>query len=103
MEKRNSDLLCTGRSNGKRLYMEGEKSDAKLQGACPGNPAEPCAMLTLREREVLELLARGLPYKQIADKMDISTCTVNNHLANIRCKLGARSGIEAINKAFPRP
>ena len=55
--------------------------------------------LTVREQEVLALVAAGLSYKQIADTLNISSNTVNNHLANIRRKLGVHSAIEAINRA----
>src|SRR6185295_6988979 len=61
------------------------------------------SVLTTREREVLQLLARGLEYKEIADRLKISPSTVNNHLAHIREKLGVHNAIEAINKMFPRP
>ena len=61
------------------------------------------SMLTPREREVMDLLRRGLEYKEIADRLNISIHTVNNHLAHIREKLGVHNAIEAINKLFSRP
>lgn len=83
--------------------MEKPMRNAKPEGASSSNPPALCAVLTPRELEVLEWLAQGLSYKQIADKLKISTNTVNNHLANARCKLGVHSAIEAINHVFPRP
>jgi len=52
--------------------------------------------LTVREREVIELIDAGQASKQIADTLKISTNTVNNHRAAILSKLGAHSAIEAL-------
>lgn len=56
--------------------------------------------LTLREREVLTLLARGLSTKEIAEALSISMSTVRNHIQNIFDKLGVHSRPEAIVHAF---
>lgn len=61
--------------------------------------AVTAAPLTARELEVMRLLATGLAYKQIADGLNISANTVNNHLRNIRGKFGVHNSIEAIRKA----
>lgn len=53
------------------------------------------AGLTPREMEVLRLLARGLPNKQIADALGVSIHTVERHLTNLYPKLGCRSRTEA--------
>jgi DNA-binding NarL/FixJ family response regulator len=45
------------------------------------------ALLTTREREVLELLARGATYADIADKLTISPRTAETHRTNIMRKL----------------
>lgn len=53
---------------------------------------ESClAMLTAREREVLELLIEGKTSKEIARKLDLSPRTVETHRAHIMEKLGANS------------
>lgn len=49
------------------------------------------ATLTLREREVLQLVADGLSSKQIADQLDISVRTVESHRNQIMNKLNERS------------
>lgn len=53
-------------------------------------------LLTLREKEVLELLAEGLSYKMVADKLYISFNTVNTHIKHIYEKLHVSSIGEAI-------
>ena len=54
--------------------------------------------LSPREREVLELLARGYLYKEIADSLYISVPTVNSHIRRIYEKLHVRSRSQAIAK-----
>ena len=49
----------------------------------------PCN-ITPREREILQLISTGLTAnKEIAKKLNISTCTVGNHLTHIADKLSA--------------
>lgn len=54
--------------------------------------------LSPREHEVLELLARGHLYKEIADSLHISLPTVNTHVRRIYEKLHVRSRSQAIAK-----
>lgn len=54
-------------------------------------PHEGIHGLTEREREVLTLLARGLPSKEIATELNISIRTVDAHRANLMRKLGVKS------------
>jgi DNA-binding NarL/FixJ family response regulator len=54
--------------------------------------------LSPREREVLELLARGYLYKEIADLLYISVPTVNTHIRRIYEKLHVRSRSQAVAK-----
>ena len=58
--------------------------------------------LTNREREMLDLLAKGYRYKEIADQLSISFETVRTHIHNIYEKLHVQSRTEALNKVFPR-
>lgn len=55
--------------------------------------------LTPREREVLQLLAEGLPNKAIARRLGISEHTVKFHVNAILGKLGAQSRTEAVVRA----
>jgi DNA-binding NarL/FixJ family response regulator len=52
---------------------------------------EPIEVLSNRENEILQLLSKGLLYKEIADQLKISVSTVRQHIHHI---------YEAINKAF---
>jgi DNA-binding NarL/FixJ family response regulator len=61
------------------------------------SPTEP-HNLSPREREVLELLARGYLYKEIADLLHISVPTVNSHIRRIYEKLHVRSRSQAVAK-----
>jgi DNA-binding NarL/FixJ family response regulator len=64
--------------------------------------SEPVEALTIRENEILEFLAKGFLYKEIAEKLFISHETVKRHIHNIYDKLHVQSRIEAVNKAFQR-
>jgi len=56
-------------------------------------------LLTERELEVLNLMAAGKDYKQIASVLFLSTHTIRKHIANIYEKLHVTSKIQAINFA----
>jgi DNA-binding NarL/FixJ family response regulator len=58
--------------------------------------------LSPREQAVLEHLAKGLTYKQIADQLDISIDTIRTYLRRIYEKLHVRSRTEAVAK-YLRP
>lgn len=58
------------------------------------------AKLTPREKEVLELTAQGLLYKEIAGKLGIGFGTVRQHLYKIYEKLHVQNKTEAINKVY---
>jgi DNA-binding NarL/FixJ family response regulator len=60
------------------------------------------ADLTGREREILDLLAKGLSNADIAQQLTISVHTVRNHVANLSAKLGAHSKLEALAIAVRR-
>ncbi len=60
-----------------------------------GSWAEP----TEREREILDLLAKGMSNADIAQQLTISVHTVRNHVANLSAKLGAHSKLEVLSIA----
>ena len=57
-------------------------------------------MLTLREGDVLVLLAEGCTYAQVALRLGISAHTVATHVKNCYRKLGARCAAEAVMRAY---
>lgn len=56
--------------------------------------------LSVREQEILQLLAEGLVKKQIADKLQISITTVAYHVKHIYEKLHVQNAPAAVAKAF---
>ena len=58
--------------------------------------------LSTRENEILHLLAQGLLYKEIAERLSISVSTVRQHIHNIYEKLHVQNRTEAINKIMKR-
>lgn len=66
----------------------------------PSGPAlDPFPELTTREREVLDLLAAGLPTPGIARRLCLAGKTVSNHLSSIFAKLQVATRAEAIVQA----
>jgi DNA-binding NarL/FixJ family response regulator len=62
--------------------------------------AEEGKLLTNKEHEVLQLLAKGHLYKEISVKLNISVSTVKKHLHNVYQKLHVNNRTEAINKIY---
>lgn len=59
--------------------------------------------ITVREKEVLQLLAQGLSTKEIACSMGISFHTVESHRKNLRFKFAAKNSTELIMKVMKIP
>jgi DNA-binding NarL/FixJ family response regulator len=59
-------------------------------------------VLSRRENEILEMLSTGLLYKEISDKLFITTETVRKHVYHIYEKLHVTNRVEAVNKYFGR-
>jgi len=57
-------------------------------------------LLSKRQREIVELLAEGLAYKQIADRLGLSAHTISNHLRKVYEKLQVQTRTEAVMKYF---
>ncbi len=60
------------------------------------------ALLSKRELEILEMLSTGLVYKEISEKLFISSETVRKHVYSVYGKLHVSNRVEAINKFFGR-
>jgi len=65
-----------------------------------GHASEEKEILSAREKEILQWLAKGLLYKEISERLNITTGTVRQHIHRIYEKLHVQNRTEAINKAF---
>ena len=63
---------------------------------------EDMAVLSRREKEILEWLAQGKIYKEIGKELDISPETVRKHVYHIYEKLHVNNRVEAVNRYFGR-
>jgi DNA-binding NarL/FixJ family response regulator len=68
----------------------------------PPNPRQPDVDLSPREQEVLDCLAKGFLYKEIAEKLGISYETVHTYIRRIYEKLQVRTRTEAVAKFLRR-
>jgi DNA-binding NarL/FixJ family response regulator len=82
----------------------GRALDAVLQGSSYLDPtivqSVRSAKLTVREREVLTLLAEGMQHEQIAQQLGISAETVRTHLKKASDRLGAATRTQAVATAL---
>jgi DNA-binding NarL/FixJ family response regulator len=65
-------------------------------------PADDGEQLTERETEVLKMVAKGMSYKQIAERLVISHRTVQNHVQNTLRKLQMHNRVELTRYAIER-
>jgi DNA-binding NarL/FixJ family response regulator len=73
---------------------------ARQPPAAPASLPAAVTSLTPREREVLDLLARGLSNPQICQRLVISEATAKTHVARILQKLGLRDRIQIVIYAY---
>lgn len=66
------------------------------------SPGDDGPRLTERETEVLRLVAKGLSYKQIAERLVLSHRTVQNHVQNTLSKLHLHNRVELVRYAIER-
>jgi DNA-binding NarL/FixJ family response regulator len=73
---------------------------ARLQNGNTESPQQPDAPwhLTPKEKELLELLAKGLLYKEIATRLQVTSGTIRQYIHRIYEKLHVQNRTEAINK-----
>ena len=81
-----------------RLVVQSFQKPAAPASAAGGNLAE----LSEREQQVLDLLAQGLIYKEIAEKLNIAYETVHTYIRRIYEKLQVRTRTEAVAKFLQR-
>ena len=86
----------------RRLAREIFAAPDRLPVTAPERPALADETLTAREREVLQLVAEGLPNKLIAQRLRITEHTAKFRVSAILTKLGAASRTEAVTLAAHR-
>jgi DNA-binding NarL/FixJ family response regulator len=72
------------------------------KGSSAGQNVEKLEQLSVREKEILEQLSKGLMYKEIAAELHISAETVRKHVYHVYEKLHVTNRIEAVNKYYGR-
>ena len=70
--------------------------------SAPSRPDDDAPRLTQREREVLRLVAKGLTYRQIAERLVLSHRTVQNHVQNTLGKLQLHNRVELVRYAIEK-
>lgn len=83
---------------GERVFSAEVLHSIEDQRILPGELDK--TLLSVREKEVLSLMAGGFSNRQIASKLNLSERTVQNHIAHIFHRLGVGSRTEAVMKAI---
>ncbi|MEO3778062.1 response regulator transcription factor [Micromonospora sp. B11E3] len=89
----------------RRLAGEGPSRRGTASGVRTAGPAgrdDGAPRLTDRETEVLRLVAKGMSYKQIAERLGLSHRTVQNHVQNTLGKLQLHNRVELTRYAIER-
>jgi DNA-binding NarL/FixJ family response regulator len=84
------------------IYLSEDLKDRMLFGAAVGRKApaqSPVEVLSDRELEVFELTGRGLPTREISERLHLSVKTVESYRARIKTKLNLGSGTELLQHA----
>lgn len=85
------------------IYLSEELKDRLLFGAAMGRKApmqSPLEALSDRELEVFEMTGRGLPTREIAERLHLSIKTVESYRARIKQKLNLETGTELLQHAI---
>ena len=83
----------------KYLSLRDGRAAAPVPAPAPAAGPAARALLSAREQEVLELIARGFSYAEIARLQAVSVHTVQTHIKNLYRKLAVRSRGEAVFEA----
>lgn len=86
--------------NGGGIFFSGEAGEA-LQ-AHQRSSMQELPVLSAREKEILELIAEGYTNPQIAEKIFLSSFTVDSHRKNLLAKLGVKNTASLIRLAVER-
>ncbi len=83
-------------------FIQPEIASRALRASLHSAGTTPIEPLSDREREVLVMLAQGIPNKEIADRLHIAEGTVKNHVTNILEKLHVQNRTQAADVARRR-
>ena len=90
------ELLAIVRAvSGGEVYVAPTLAFALLREMSKPPAADPLAELSVRERQVLELVAMGLSNQEIRQRLGLAEKTVKHYMTNILTKLQVRSRVEA--------
>ncbi|MET9698232.1 response regulator transcription factor [Streptomyces sp. NPDC006529] len=93
-------LLSPAATKGLIATFLAQGGGAGPAAAAPGAHAERLAALTVREREVLGLVAGGLSNDEIGGRLEVSPLTVKTHVNRAMAKLGARDRAQLVVIAY---
>jgi DNA-binding NarL/FixJ family response regulator len=79
-----------------------QKNELTMPGKPPTKDQKSFFDLTHREREILQLLMKGLLYKEIGAHLGISPNTAKKHVMNIYDKLHVNSRAQALHLAYEK-
>jgi DNA-binding NarL/FixJ family response regulator len=82
----------------RKVLQQLSMAQAELRVVKPGDEPEP-SPLTVREHDILSLIAKGLSFNEVAERLDISVFTVVTHVKKIYRKLQVHSRGEAVFEA----
>lgn len=84
-----------------QLYLSAEMTSRMLHGVIGGNTGNQSSLETLtdRELEVFALIGKGLPTRDIADRLHLSVKTIETHRDHVRAKLGISNSTELMRHA----
>ncbi len=105
--------VCVRARSGRWLTLQATMSESHLGGSSEivlvvesAGPKEMAWLntaaygLSSREREIVDLIVRGLPSKQIAASLYVTEDTVQKHLSNIFEKVGVRSRLALVKRLY---
>jgi DNA-binding NarL/FixJ family response regulator len=85
-----------------KIYLS-ERASARLLGTLAGRKASqtesPVEQLSDREREVFELIGRGLMRREIARRLHLSVRTIDTYRGRLKVKLNLRSSADVVRVA----
>ncbi|WKE69262.1 response regulator transcription factor [Streptomyces sp. WP-1] len=85
----------------RRLLERLSQAEPRSAGVVPTAPVPPDG-LTVRETEVLVLIAEGLSNQEIAHRLHVSNATVKTHINNLFAKTGLKDRAQAVRYAYAK-